>query len=33
MTGKNSNNHWYLTCSGLELYETVFGGIVSEKHF
>jgi len=31
MTGRNSNNHWYLACSGVELYGTAFGGIVSER--
>jgi len=32
MTGRNSNNHWYLACSGIELYGHAFGGIVSKRH-
>eukprot|EP01084_Bolivina_argentea_P100315 180137_1 len=32
MTGRNSNNHWYLACSGMELYGTAFGGCVSQNH-
>ena len=31
MTGRNSNNHWYLACSGIELYGSSFGGIVSQR--
>jgi len=31
MTGRNSNNHWYLACSGLELYGLATGGVVSER--
>ena len=30
MTGRNSNNHWYLACSGVEFYGNAFGGIVSK---
>jgi len=32
MTGRNSNNHWYLACSGIELYGVAFGGIVSKNY-
>jgi len=31
MTGRNSNNHWYLATSGMELYGKAFGGVVSAK--
>ncbi len=31
MTGRNSNNHWYLAYSGIELYGTTCGGIVSSQ--
>jgi len=31
MTGRNSNNHWYLACSGMELYGNAYGGIVSQR--
>eukprot|EP01084_Bolivina_argentea_P251843 422545_1 len=32
MTGLNSNNHWHLACSGLELYGIAFGGVVSKRY-
>ena len=32
ITGCNSNNHWYLACSGMELYGKAFGGIVSQRY-
>eukprot|EP01084_Bolivina_argentea_P317526 550549_1 len=32
MTGKNSNNHWYLACSGVEIYGIAAGGLISSEN-
>jgi len=32
MTGKNDNGHWMLACSGVELYGTVAGGLVTTSN-
>ena len=32
MTGKNDNGHWMLACSGVELYGTVAGGLVTAQN-